>query len=249
MKKILLVVLLAGFLVSCEKENREELVVDFESVDLPETGFYDGSDKTGEDLGFGMYVKTIDVDGFGFINNFIVTEWGGYEYSSWSGFAISSLTDTATVGYGNQYSVMAGEGAEGSEKFALAFDSAAVVLPADNFYYPKSVMLTNTTYAYKDIQEGGFFTKKFVDGDWFKVIIKGYLGAVETGTVEYYLADFRDNKSFIAKEWTEVDLKSLGEVTFLTFSFDSTDKGDFGVNTPKYVCLDNLVVEYDEILK
>lgn len=248
-KNVFLAVLLGFFLISCETENKEEIVVDFESVELGVSGYYNGSDKSGEDLGYGLYMKTIEVDGFGFINNYMVVEWGGVEFASWSGFAMSSLVDTLTSGYENQYSVMAGEGAFNSEKFAIAFDSSVIVLPTNNLYYPKSILLTNSTYAYKDMQEGSFFTRKFEDGDWFKVIITGYLGSTETGTVDYYLADFRDGKSMMSKEWKEVDLTTLGEVSFLTFEFDSSDKGDFGVNTPKYVCVDNLVCEYTEILK
>ncbi len=248
-KNVFLAVLLGFFLISCETENKEEIVVDFESVELGVSGYYNGSDKSGEDLGYGLYMKTIEVDGFGFINNYMVVEWGGVEFASWSGFAMSSLVDTLTSGYENQYSVMAGEGALNSEKFAIAFDSSVIVLPTNNLYYPKSILLTNSTYAYKDIQQGSLFTRKFEDGDWFKVIITGYLGATETGTVDYYLADFRDGKSMVSKEWKQVDLTTLGEVSFLTFEFDSSDKGDFGVNTPKYVCVDNLVCEYTEILK
>lgn len=249
-KNLFLSVILTLFLVSCETENNnEQFVVDFEDYQLSEDGYYNGSDKAGEDLGYGVYFNAIEIDDFNFQNLYVETEWYGVVYSSWTGFAISSKTDSVTAGYDNQYSVMAGKGALGSTKFAVVFDTAVVVLPTDNLYSPKSVMLTNTTYAYKDMQNGSFFGKQFEAGDWFKVIIKGYLGTAEVGSVEYYLADFRDGKSILSKEWKEVDLSSLGNVNYLTFSFDSSDKGDFGVNTPKYACLDNLTVEYDEILK
>jgi len=66
-----------------------------------------------------------------------------------------------------------------------------------------------------------------------------------TGAVDYYLADFRNGKSYLTNQWVKVDLSSLGKVDNLIFLFDSSDKGTFGVNTPKYVCIDNLEFEQD----
>src|SRR5690606_17763153 len=102
------------------------------------------------------------------------------------------------------------------------------------------------TYAFYDMLEGSDYSKKFEENDWFKVIIRGYSGNTLTGTVEFYLADFRDGNSLIVRDWTKVSLSSLGTVDRLTLTFDSSDKGFFGVNTPKYVCLDDLVVEVEE---
>lgn len=240
MKKNFVLLFAAFLLVACEPETGHLLVNDFENLVLDESGYYNGSDTTGT-LIDGRYYNPI-YSGSVILLNRYKPDW-----YSWDGFAVSSLIDSVTVGSVNQYSVIAGQGAGGSAKFALAYDSAEIQLPYINSYQKvKSVMLTNSTYAYYDMQEGSDYSKKFEDNDWFKVIIRGYSGNTLTGTVEFYLADFRDGKSLIIRDWTKVSLSSLGTVDRLTLTFDSSDKGIFGVNTPKYVCIDDLIVEVED---
>ncbi|HKL40270.1 MAG TPA: DUF4465 domain-containing protein, partial [Cryomorphaceae bacterium] len=66
-----------------------------------------------------------------------------------------------------------------------------------------------------------------------------------TGTeVEFYLADytFSDNsQDYIVDEWTYVDLTSLGDADSLSFTLTSSDVGEFGMNTPAYFCIDDLI--------
>jgi hypothetical protein len=83
-------------------------------------------------------------------------------------------------------------------------------------------------------------SKVFTTDDWYKVIIKGYKANVLTSSVDVYLADFRNGKSEILKTWKKMDISILGEIDLVTFTFDSSDKGVWGVNTPKYVCIDNI---------
>jgi hypothetical protein len=63
-----------------------------------------------------------------------------------------------------------------------------------------------------------------VAGDWFKLIITGFLNKAQTAVVEYYLADFRDGKSFLSNKWNKVDVSALGKVDKVVFTFDSSDK-------------------------
>ncbi|HET7732213.1 MAG TPA: DUF4465 domain-containing protein, partial [Paludibacter sp.] len=98
----------------------------------------------------------------------------------------------------------------------------------------------NSTYAYLDMKNGSLYSKKFEAGDWFKVIIKGFKSKVQTSSVEVYLADFRDGKREILKTWKKVDLSTLNQVDSVAFNFDSTDKSTWGMNTPAYVCIDNI---------
>jgi len=76
------------------------------------------------------------------------------------------------------------------------------------------------------------------------LIIKGIdVNGDYTGTVDFYLADYRfDNNSedYIIDNWTWVDLSLLGDVVGLEFSIDSSDKEAFGINTPAYFAMDNL---------
>ncbi len=189
---------------------------------------------------------------------------------SWSGFAYSNMTDTATAGAGNQFSVYsqgalaAGNGGHAdSENFVIA----SIPLDwANGTYDPipqfmelsdvqaheiQEIYITNTTNAYLSMKDGDAFAKKFggedgSDPDWFLLTIKGYdANDNETGTVELYLADFRfadSGSDYIIDDWTRVDLSPLGEVASLSFSLSSSDSGDWGMNTPGYFALDSINV-------
>lgn len=209
-------------------DDREILsVIDFESVPVPDTGFVNNLEYQEK--------------GIRFSNNYSVSSYGEY----WEGFSYSRLTDRTTPGLINQYSVFASGGANQSKTFAVVYDTydspTHFQFISDQSYPVKNVMVNNSTYAALSMKEGDPNAKQFESGDWFKVIFTGYNVAGEAGkTVEFYLADFRDGKTFICNTWTKVDLQSLGSVNKVTVTFDSSDKGEYGVNTPKYVCIDDL---------
>ncbi len=63
--------------------------------------------------------------------------------------------------------------------------------------------------------------------------------------VDFYLADYRFSNNlqdYIIGDWQTVNLSSLSGASKLQFSFDSSDVGLDGINTPTYVAVDNLVV-------
>tara|TARA_B110000091_G_scaffold24162_1_gene22792 strand:+ start:2890 stop:4407 length:1518 start_codon:yes stop_codon:yes gene_type:complete len=178
--------------------------------------------------------------------------WNSYnsKYGSWNGFSFSSKTDTVIGKWSNQYSSISGNGANNSMSYAVAYSSAQITFTesiiGDSIY---GFSLNNSTYAYKTIRDGNVFSKKFGgasgnDTDFFRVIIKGYQDGNKTSEVVFYLADYRfsDNtKDYIVNDWSWINLKSLGRVDEVNLNFESTDMGQFGINTPTYVCLDSLV--------
>ena len=226
---------------SCEKEKEvikeveKEVVVEkeiqrisFESVKLDDSGYR-------IDFPDGLILSDVD------FYNYFDAVW-----SSWEGFAVSKNTDQLTAGYGNQYSVYASSGANGSEKFAVAFAGFNQVtncrFVGNQEFIFKSLMINNTTYAALSIKNGDDYSKKFESDDWFKIILTGFdAKGKQTGKVEFYLADFRNGKSFICQEWTMVDLAGLGKVNKIEFTFESTDNGEYGMNTPAYACMDDIV--------
>lgn len=214
-------------------DDREILsVIDFENISMPDTGFINNLEYQEK--------------GIRFSNTYTESSYGAY----WEGFSYSEWTDRTTPGLINQYSVYASSGANQSKYFALAYDSyespTNFQFINDQSYKVKSVMVNNNTYAVLSIKEGNYPSKQFENGDWFKVIFTGYNVAGEAGkTVEFYLADYRDGKTYICNAWTKVDLESLGSVNKVTITFDSSDKGEYGVNTPKYVCIDDLTYVSD----
>lgn len=209
------------------ENSRKTVTIDFEDIQLPNTGYTDSL----------IYKKS----GIDFYNKF--TNWG--TSTSWEGFSYSKLTDRTTPGLVNQYSVYAIGGAANSKIFAIAYPGfnqpTYFQFEGQKMYILKSVMVNNSTYAALSIKDGDNWAKKFEANDWYKVIFTGYNVAGEKETsVEYYLADFRNNKSYICDQWTEVKLESLGKVNKVEITFDSSDKKEY-INTPTYVCLDNLI--------
>ena len=118
---------------------------------------------------------------------------------------------------------------------------------------PASVEITNTTWAALVMLTGdpNGFAKQFGgpsgnDPDFFRLTITG-LDDTDTavGAVEFYLADYRftdNSQDFVIDQWTTVDLTSLAGATKLSFGLESSDTGPFGMNTPAYFALDNLVL-------
>lgn len=175
------------------------------------------------------------------------------EFQSWTGWAISTSTDTLTPGFTNQHSAIPGQGAEGSATYAVGFSSGE-----NRIYLTEAALggvvegmyITNSTYAYLSMRDGDSFAKRFGgesgdDPDFFKLTIKKYFhGALSEDSVDFFLADYRfedNSQDYLVDEWTYVDLRSLGNVDSLAFSLSSTDVGQFGMNTPAYVCIDHLI--------
>jgi hypothetical protein len=111
--------------------------------------------------------------------------------------------------------------------------------------------INNSTYAYKTILNGDAFSKKFGgttgnDTDWYKLVVHGIKNGVEVAQKDVFLADYRfsnNSQDYILKDWTWVDLSSFGKITSIKFSFESTDMGQWGINTPTYACIDSFVVK------
>jgi hypothetical protein len=237
MRKRLAIIAAAGILLavnSCEKESEKRDFITFEELDPGEDGYWNGSDETG---GFASGNAV-------FPNRF--TDWGD-GITSWTGFAYSSHTDRTTPGYGNQYSCYAGSGAVSSRVFALIYVGDTLT-----FNVPERIdhlSVANSTYAALSMKNGDDFAKKFggedgTDPDFFHLVIKGIDEAGEvTGSAAIALADFTsDNpeEDYISNAWTEIYLDGLGFVKHLVFGFDSSDRGEWGINTPQYACVDNI---------
>jgi hypothetical protein len=211
-----------------------QTVADFENFNIGLDSALNGSDGNG---------------GFQIGNAFLPNEYNSL-WSSWSGFAISSMRDTTTVGYTNDLSAITGSGYN-SDTYAqayltgekrIALGDSAIGGIVNGFY------ITNSTYAYLSMQNGDAFSKKFGgltgnDADFFLLTIKKYKdGVLGSETVEFYLADFRftdNSQDYIVNTWEYVDLTSLGDVDSLSFNLTSSDNNAAGMLTPAYFCMDD----------
>ena len=189
---------------------------------------------------------TIDGNQF---NNSYSPSYGGV----WSGWALSSMTNTTDPNYSNQYSAITGSGAGGSQTYAVADtfggntdpmhpSGSTITLGAG--VSAQSIAITNTTYAYDAFKNGDpyGFAPAFKAGDFQKLDIEGYTAAgVKVGEKDFYLADFRNGASTIVNTWMTVDLSSLAGASVLQFGITSSQSNSYGILPPAYFAIDNFV--------
>ena len=199
----------------------------FEDNYLPEESYFSG-DNDDDVFYSGSYA-------------FHVADYGGW----WYGFGMSNQTSTAYSGLDDQFHSAVGSGNKGSATYCVAYPSGTSIDVTNNLdgEQLKGMYITNSSYAYTSMANGDGFAKKFGKGDWFKLTITGYdASKAVTGTVETYLADLRSENEaehFILNEWQWVDLSPLGTVQSVQFVLSSSDVGQWGMNTPGYVCVDD----------
>lgn len=210
-------------------------VATFESVPLDSASWWNGSDGSGG----------IQSGGFWFPNEYD-DAWG-----SWSGFSVSNMKDSTTAGWNNQYSAITATGMAQSENYAVVYSPEELIMDFDDPVLLSGFYVTNSTYAYLTMKNGDAYSKKFggeegTDPDYFKLIVSGTdIYGQETAAIEFFLADFtfeKDTNDYILKTWEWLDLSSLGVVTNIQFNLESSDVGDWGMNTPAYFCIDNFTV-------
>lgn len=221
--------------------NAQETTVDFEDFGLQSEEFRNGSDGT---QAFETELVSLPI-------NFDDT------YSSWTGWALSTVTDNETPGFGNQYSAITGGGVDGSLTYATSYNFLPNSLTLEESIFPngikelRGIYITNATYTYLSMRDGDAFAKKFggADGndpDFFLLTIKGLNLEMEADSVDVYLADYRfddNSEDYLLDEWMYVDLSNFSTGQDLSFHLSSSDVGQFGVNTPQYFCIDNIVFD------
>jgi hypothetical protein len=224
----------AGF-VLCLAVFAQADLISFEDVNLPAESYWNGTES-----GLAAYTS-----GPVTFNNGYNAAWDWW--MSW--LSVSNITDRVSDGLIAQYHAITGQGASGSPNYGISFSLDELTLDQPTIL--SGVYLTNNNYTYYSMAYGDDFSKRFGgpdgnDPDWFLLTLTGQdANGVETGKIDFYLADFRfeDNSlDYIVSDWTFVDLRMLGEVKALTFSFESSDTGDWGMNTPAYFAMDNLIL-------
>lgn len=214
--------------------------VDFESITLNPESYDNGSAGAGD---FTINYTTL--------SNYYDTAW-----YSWYGFSISNMTDDTTAGWANQYSAYTGGGYNGSSNYAVYYPEGTISVSdsggVTGFY------ITNTTYAAVSMRDGDAYAKQFgspldangnPDGtngeDYFRVWIKGTdITGMYSDSLEFYLADYRfanDSLDYIVDTWEYIDLQSFSFLPqTVSFRFESSDVGAWGINTPTYFAVDDI---------
>lgn len=243
MKKIYAMLFFTATTLSVSAQS--VITSDFEEVTLTPESYDNGSAGNGD----------FNINGI-FFSNYYDSDW-----MSWYGFSVSNITDNITAGWGNQYSAFTGSG-RNSANYGVYYPDGTIYYPGnisiDSFY------ITNTSYAAISMRDGDSFGKQFgsiydangdVDGtngeDYFRVwVICEDEMLSQKDSVEVYLADYRfanSSEDYILDEWLKVDLTSLGfPVATVSFRFESSDMGTWGINTPTYFAVDDVSFSYFE---
>lgn len=229
-KTFTLLFLLLGTLLGAQ-------TVDFEDLSIEPDSFLNGSDG---------------INSYSFDNISLENDYNP-AWESWSGWAFSNTTDVTTPGPGNQYSAITGSGMDGSSNFAVSFAGSGTSVmqldPLNPLVVVEALYITNATYTYLSMLNGDQFAKKFGgvtgnDPDFLLLTIRTFIDGTATDSVEFYLADYRfeDNSmDYILDEWTYVEIPEAIAVDSLQFSLNSSDANSFGINTPGYFCVDNVI--------
>ena len=169
---------------------------------------------------------------------------------SWDGFALSTMRDTITQGFANQFSAFAGQGALSSKKYLVGYgNKAKFTLPyLSGKKSVTSFEVTNTTYTALSMKIGDQYAKQFnaKDKDYLKLWIIGCFGGKAKDSMSYNLASFTSvdpTKHYIQKSWKKIKTPKLTNIQEVRFRLESSDNGDWGMNTPAYFAIDNIVIE------
>lgn len=185
---------------------------------------------------------------YGYANaDMIFEHFYNEEYGYWGGFAQSTMCDADPKNglYENQYSAYNTSAASGDSFLLYYYDSYNE--PCDIVCMTqleiKSVKLNLSTYTYASItnEDINVYAHEFNAGDYLKVVFTP-LASDETpvgDSVECYVVDYRDGKRFVADSWNKFDL-NLPTANRIRVTIVTTDIGEWGANTPLYICMDDL---------
>lgn len=217
--------------------------ISFEGQTLNADGYWCGDD-TGtpfDNYGSPAYSCVYKEAGAQFVANYTPA------WASWTGFAISSRTETtfnsATM-TPDQFNNIAG-GARSGKNFCVVYPfgekldfGGAVTLKG--FWY------TNDAWTADAFVNGdGMTPGKFEAGDFFKCVV--YPEPAEEGIMSgaRYEIDLAKDGDFV-KGWQYCDLSKVDafkNIKSISFNFEGSRKNDYGLTTPTYICIDDIVVE------
>ena len=113
-------------------------------------------------------------------------------------------------------------------------------------FEPVGVYICNHPWPYYGCEHGDGFGAPFAEGDYFELIAHGVAADKTEKTVSINLVEFTNGELHALNDWTFFDLSSLGEVESVYFTMNSTDAGDYGMNTAAYFCMDKFQVKGED---
>ena len=196
------------------------------------------------------------------------SSWGGYYWDGFTPAIGGDQTDYGMPGTSGGWTTnyggcMAGGGCVINEDGTVTADPAQPYLVAyyasfwgfptnevkfvdrngNTDFTPVGVYVCNHPWPYYGCVHGDGMARAFEEGDYFELtaVGVGFDGVERTASIN--LIEFTDGELKALNDWTFFDLSSLGKVTSIYFTMNSTDTGDYGINTATYFCMDKFQVE------
>lgn len=178
----------------------------------------------------------------------ITSDWW-YSYNNQMSVYNTNSTDGANTGAGhsgNNFAVVFGYvddyNSMWMEKASFSFNRAKTL---------KGLWYCNSSYAYGVMVNGNTFGNVGIAGSmagtkgYFEVILECYDSngnLIERKTQK--LADYRDGYATVVPvtTWTYWDI-NISNVKTVKFNFQGSDTGDWGLNTPAYICIDDITIQ------
>lgn len=181
---------------------------------------------------------------------------------SWDGFTVSRNADDTKQSdwVSNQWGCMAKGGITSVDNGVVSVSSErpyivgnysawtdkclSIMFNDGNAYTALGVYVSNHPWPYYgNIYGDGYASAMTKDGDYFKLTAHGVDAEGNEKTLDFYLARYKDGELKQSKGWEWFDLSGLGEVEEIYFTMDSSDSGNFGMNTAGYFCMDRFTVK------
>ena len=240
-------------LTSCENDDNpivptgDELTITFENKTLNADGFWIGGDATEISYSYENYGSVYNVYNSTYAENGMTlpvtytsytSEWGDGDF--WSGFAISNRTETTFANLTpDQYNNIAGKAHSGNNFCVITTYGEVISIDDPEGVTVKGLYFTNSAYAVNSILNGDAYSgPKFDASDWFTCTITGKHADGTTASVDLSLA----KDGTYVSDWQYADLTALGKVVELSFAFTGSRTGEYGLNTPAYICIDDVTI-------
>lgn len=184
--------------------------------------------------------------GFSFSHTASAFEYGGVTYTSWNGFCPSKVNDTedyegdwndhqwaCIAPNPNNFTYLVANSEAQVSQTAADNDKCSVSMLYGEYFKPKYVWVTNSSYTYYSAKNGSAFNTPFSVDDNFILHIVGLRNGAETGHLQFALI----NHGQYLDQWAGLSIEALGTVDKVLFYASSTMANDYGMTIPAYFCI------------
>lgn len=231
---------------ACDDDDEKDktYTVDFEAFATNDDGYWIGG-QNGEGIDMGYGTKSWYnpyADGpleFNLTYSENISEYGTSTF--WSGFALSSRRAS---GFANltpdQYNNVTGKAHKGNNFIVATLYGEQIDVAIEGGAVIESLWYTNSSYTVNSILNGDYYSGgPFTNEDWLTCTFVGHHADGTKATVD---VDLASNGKYL-KEWKQVNLRPLGKIVALDFVMTGSRTGEYGLNTPAYICLDDIKVQ------